>query len=178
MPRVHTVKKARKDQPDYGIKKGETYYYWTFKVGARGSRKVVSKTYPKQSQLTQSEYLSACYSAQESVEAVEVTADCFDDLISVLESAKSDIESAGEECQGKYENLPENFQNSATGERLQNRSESCQTLADAIDTAISELTDLRDTQGDDVGEEEDEESDNVVDKIQAILDDISWEFGD
>lgn len=142
---------------------------------------VVSFTYPKPSQLTQSEYFGACYSAQESVEAVEITADCFDDLIGALEGAKSDIESAGEECEGKYDNLPDNFQNSATGERLQNRKEACDAVVQSIDNAISELTDLRDTQGDDVGDDEEEgdgEEDDITDKIQSILDEIEWEFGE
>ena len=50
MPRVYTVNAARKDYPDDGISKGDTYYYWKFNYGS----KVKSKTYPKRSQLTRS----------------------------------------------------------------------------------------------------------------------------
>lgn len=49
MPRVNFVKRARKDHPG-GIKKGESYYWWSFRYG--GDR--YSKTYPRRSQLTQS----------------------------------------------------------------------------------------------------------------------------
>ena len=33
MPRVHFVKKARKDYPSTGIQKGDSYYWWQFRYG-------------------------------------------------------------------------------------------------------------------------------------------------
>ena len=35
MPRVHFVKKARKDVPNSDIKKGEGYFWWKFNYGAK-----------------------------------------------------------------------------------------------------------------------------------------------
>jgi len=50
MPRVHFVKHARKDNDL--VKKGESYYWWKF----RFTGKCMSKTPPRKSQLTESEY--------------------------------------------------------------------------------------------------------------------------
>jgi len=35
MPRVHFVKKARRDYPDDDIKKDESYYWWKFRFDVR-----------------------------------------------------------------------------------------------------------------------------------------------
>ena len=51
MPRVYTVKSARKAHGNT-IAVGDTYYWWKFRYGG----KRVSKTYPKPWQLTQSTY--------------------------------------------------------------------------------------------------------------------------
>lgn len=69
MPRVHFVKKARKDVSNSDIKKGESYYWWKFRFGG----KCVSRTPPKQSQLTQSDFLSQIYKIQDRIS--EMTTD-------------------------------------------------------------------------------------------------------
>ena len=61
--KVHKCK-ARKDYPNSGIKKGDTYYWWKFYKGPLYR----SLSYPKRSQLTQSEYLSTIYETQEELE--------------------------------------------------------------------------------------------------------------
>ena len=61
--KVHKSK-ARKDYPNSGIKKGDTYYWWKFYKGPLYR----SLSYPKRSQLTQSEYLSTIYETQEELE--------------------------------------------------------------------------------------------------------------
>jgi hypothetical protein len=52
MARAHFVKKARKAIPGTDIKKGDSYYWWKFRFGGKRT----SKTAPKASQLTQSEF--------------------------------------------------------------------------------------------------------------------------
>jgi hypothetical protein len=65
MPRVHHVKKARKDNPV--AKVGESYYWWkNFR-----SPKRFSKTFPKRSQLTGSDKLSRLYGAAEDVSEID-----------------------------------------------------------------------------------------------------------
>ena len=68
MPRVYFVKKARKDYP-VGIKKGDSYYWWKFRYG--GIHR--SKTRPRPSQLTQSEFLSTIYAIIEEIQDVTIT---------------------------------------------------------------------------------------------------------
>ena len=70
MTRAHFVKKARKDHPEGDIKKGDSYWWWAFMVGGRGGPKHYSKTQPKASQLTQSEYLGSIADIQDELNAL------------------------------------------------------------------------------------------------------------
>jgi hypothetical protein len=108
------------------IEKGESYYWWAFKNGG----KHLSKTAPKASQLTRSNYLSQLYDLQDRIG--EIKAESPEDLESVVEELKSDLESLKEETEGSLENMPESLQSSPTGELLQER-------VDSLDNAISEL---------------------------------------
>jgi len=117
MPRVHTVKKARKDYPEQGIKKGDTYYYWTFRYG--GKRK--SKTYPKPSQLTQSSFLQTYYGIQENIQEWEGE---ISDLESFREEVITDLESLRDESQDSLDQMPDHLQDSSpVGEMLTARVE-------------------------------------------------------
>lgn len=111
------------------IAAGESYYWWQFKNGP----KHISKERPKQSQLTQSNYLGQLYSIQEQID--DIKCDSPDDLESVVDAIKSDLESLKEETEGSLENMPESLQSSPTGELLQER-------IDALDSAISEFENI------------------------------------
>jgi len=108
------------------IAKGESYFWWAFKNGG----KHFSKTRPKNSQLTQSNYLSQLYSIQETIE--EVSASDVDDLESIIQDIKDNVESLKDETQESLDNMPESLQYSPTGELLQER-------VDALENALSEL---------------------------------------
>lgn len=133
MPRVTFVKKARKDQPNSGIKRGDSYYWWKFRWGP----KMVNKTPPKPSQLTQSEFFIALYSIQESIEALEADKDLEDNLLSIID----EIRGLREECEEKRSNMPEQLQDSETGELLGERAEAMTAWADELTTVDFE-TDL------------------------------------
>lgn len=106
MPRVHYVKKARKDNPV--AQKGEPYYWWKFRYGG----KRYSKTYPKASQLTQSDFLRWLYDWQEQ------TIDTWDALQDMIE----EFTERREECEESLENMPDSLrESSASGELLQLR---------------------------------------------------------
>src|SRR5688500_15891789 len=125
MPRVYT-QVARKDYPQQGIKKGETYYKWSIKTGPISGRTYKSKTYPKPLQLTGSEFMSTLYSIEEDLgglsvdsegtyaEKIEGVKDYIDEIIGQLEDLRS-------ETQGKLDNMPEGLQQGGTGELLQER---------------------------------------------------------
>lgn len=124
MPRVHTVQKARKDQPEHGISKGDTYYWWKF----RNSGKQVSKQYPTKSQLTQSDFLQSVYELENSI-------GCFT-WASVEEEVEDLIEELSElveTCRESLENMPEHLQESSpTGEILQERIDNLEMWVDGL----------------------------------------------
>jgi hypothetical protein len=108
------------------IAKGESYYHWAFQYGG----KHYSKTQPKPSQLTQSNYLSQLYTIQETIADIEPGGN--DDIDSIIRDTVSDLENLKDECENSLSNMPESLQSSPTGELLQER-------IDALDNAISEL---------------------------------------
>lgn len=126
MPRVHSVKKARKAYPIYGIEPGDPYYWWKFRYRPR----IMSKTYPKRSQLTQSGFLSQLYDLEDGV-----TSDCTSDQ---LESLIAGLEVLGEECQESLDNMPEHLQeSSSSGMLLQER-------IDALEGWVADLQGILD----------------------------------
>lgn len=128
MPRVHS-QTARKDYPEIGVKKGEVYYKWTFKNRHGRGTEVKSKTYPKPSQLTRSEFLSQAYALQERIEALEAN----DTLPSEVEDIVSDLRSLADEQDEKFNNMPEGLQQGDTGQMLEQRRDSTNEFADELE---------------------------------------------
>jgi hypothetical protein len=128
MPRVHH-RKARKDYPNQGIEKGDMYYTWAIKM-QRGGIVKRSKTYPKRSQLTLSDFLGQAYDLDD---AVQEAPD-----IDTLRALADDIRSLGQEQQEKLDNMPEQLQYAASGELLQERIDQCEEWADSVEAACDE----------------------------------------
>lgn len=124
MPRVHT-QKANKDYPDHGIKKGDTYYWWKFRYGG----KRISLTQPRSSQLTTSEFLSRLYSIQES----QGDLDTEDNLAEWVRSTIVDLREMADEQDEKFNNLPDNFQMSDNGQKMEARANACNIAADSLE---------------------------------------------
>lgn len=122
MPKVHHVKKARKDNSV--VKRGESYYWWKFNFGA----KYYSKTFPKLQQLTQSDFWIQVFDIQDSLQAVQVSDD-IDEIISTIEELR-------EEQEEKLSNMPEQLQESSTsGELLQSRGYSLEEFISELESA-------------------------------------------
>jgi hypothetical protein len=136
MPRVHRVKSARKDHPECGVKAGEPYYWWKHKL-AYGGLKRCSKSYPRGSQLTLSDYQGAVLTLQESIE--DYTIDCdapveaANDLEDALSGWSEEARDIGNQQRDKYDNLPENFQQGDTGLLLEERVDACEGWASEIE---------------------------------------------
>lgn len=176
MARAHFVKKARKDYPEHGIKKGESYWWWAFMTGRRGGPKRYSKTKPKRSQLTNSEYLSTVYGYDEEaaeIEAAVCDADSLRDAASSLEDLAGRIRETGEEQREKYENMPEGLQQGDTGQLLEARADACERIAEELESLASELQQYADEHGDEEKEEEDQEAD-FAGEAQRITSEIDW----
>lgn len=125
MPRVNHVKKARKDVKDTDIKAGDSYYWWKFRYGG----KRYSKTPPRPSQLTQSEFLSTVYDIQEEIEGLPAD----DSLPGAVEDIVSRLRDLASECEEKKSNMPDALQDGDTGQMLQDRADACEAAADELE---------------------------------------------
>jgi DNA repair ATPase RecN len=156
MPRVHKVQKARKDNP--AAKAGEPYYWWKFRYGG----KRYSKSYPKASQLTQSEYFGTVYCVEESF--ADFTG-AKEDLESLLSDAESELETLVDELEEKQGNLEEAFPNGCPSlELITERHEAAQETLESVQAATEALESL--------DEDEDEEA-----ALDGIISDIEWNWG-
>lgn len=127
MPRVHYVKKARKDNPV--AQKGESYYWWKFRFGG----KRYSRTYPRPSQLTQSAYFGTLYDLIDMINEYDIELGDEGAVEGLRDEVEGELDSLRDECQGSLDNMPESLQYAPTGELLQER-------IDALDNAINELS--------------------------------------
>lgn len=156
MARVHFVKAAAKDNPV--AKKGESYYWWKPRYGS----KRYSKTQPRPSQLTTSDFLSQQMELEERIgdmKADDYTT--FEDLRSEVEEIVSEIQSLGEEQGDKLSNMPDSLQQGPTGELLEGRASSCEEWADELSGV-----DL------DVDEPTEEEAKSALDLDEPTIDDV------
>ncbi|HUW14874.1 MAG TPA: hypothetical protein VM537_34460 [Anaerolineae bacterium] len=127
MPRVTRVEKARKDYPEAGISKGDTYYHWSFRYGGKHR----SKDRPRPSQLTQSK-LSGAYAAQESIEDLSGETD-IDTIRSVVESAISEIQEVAEEYRDSADTIRETFSESPTADECEEKAEALESYAEELE---------------------------------------------
>lgn len=135
MARVHH-RKAAKDYPQFGIAKGEMYYYVKIKTGPRTSREMRSKTPFKRSALTQSDYLAQLYDWEDSKAEIS-------DMDSAQQFA-DDIRALGEEQDEKFNNMPEGLQQGDSGQMLEERRDACEQAASDIEEIISEWESAKD----------------------------------
>lgn len=138
MAKVNKVLKAAKDYPHINVKKGEPYFWWKFRHGSR----VMSKTYPHPSQLTQSEFLGEMMALEESIgelsfnDPSEVT-----DWIQETKDRMEELRDAQEEKKG---NMPEGLQEGPIGEMLQARYDSLEDLINELDNIEADYEDPSD----------------------------------
>ena len=98
MPKVHFVKKARKDNS--AVKAGESYYWWKFRYGP----KICSATLPKRSQLTRSAFFSQLWEIEDRI--AELTPDTIEDF----EGIKEDVAQLLEETEENLDMIPQQLQ--------------------------------------------------------------------
>ena len=136
MPKVHTIKSARKDYPAEGIKKGDTYFKWSIKTGPATGIIYRSKTYPKPSDLTGSPFQKSLLEIQEHISNLEASGyETAEDLSSELDGILGGIDSLRDETQTSLENMPESLQEGGVGQMLQER-------IDGLDSWISDLQEV------------------------------------
>jgi hypothetical protein len=129
MTRSHFVKKARRDYPEAGetlnIKKGDSYYWWKFRRGG----KHFSRTAPKPSQLTQSDFYQKVYSLQEEHQSPP---DSICEVETERDAMVEGLNNIKDEEEGKLDNMPEGLRDGNSGQIIQDR-------ISALEDAISNL---------------------------------------
>ena len=137
-------RKARKDYPDAGIKKGDTYFFAQIKTGPRSSRIIRSKERIPQSKLTTSAFMSTVYGIQESFDGIVHDNSAPD----ALKDLAQQVRDLGEETQSSFDNMPDGLQQGDTGQMLEERVSNCEqwaddieAIADTLETTISEIED-------------------------------------
>lgn len=168
MARVHTAK-AAKDYPEYGIKKGDTYFWWQlYKQPKR-----MSKDRPRPSQLTGSAKLSAAYAAQEAAEDAVVGSASTEDLVEALRQAAEDARSVAEEYEESASSIRETFSESSTADECEEKAEALNDWADELEQACDEIESL-DRKDFEEGDEGDEEFANAACEIaEAAIGNLS-----
>lgn len=137
MPRLHFVKKARKDNDRCGVKAGESYYWWQNRgAGGKGAGiKRCSKTRPRPSQMTLSDYTAAVLGLQEDISDNAGQIDNVGDLMAMRDDWAEQARSIGVEQADKLANMPEGLQQGPTGELLQERADACEAWGGEIESA-------------------------------------------
>ena len=162
MAKSNFVKAARKDYPEAGIKKGDSYYWWKFNFSKVVHR---SKLPPSRSQLTQSEFLSSVYDIEDRLSDLSKNQVLtIEDVQSEIEDIVSELETLRDETQEKLDAMPEQLQDtSSSGELLQSRVENLEGMINDL-----EAVDFDDKQ------DEETEAEQVGRKVEE-LSSISYE---
>lgn len=138
MPKIQTSK-AAKDYPNEGIKKGDTYYSWSFYRGPT----IRSKTYPKRSQTTASPNLSAAYAVTESYEEARNVAKSPEEVIAAIDEAVSEADNVLEQYDETISNLEEAFTGGCPNlDTAQEQRDALDEFKEALESARSEIEGL------------------------------------
>lgn len=128
--KVYT-KKAAKDYPEHGIKRGDVYYEWCF----YRQKPNKSKTYPRESELVSDEDFASALAVFEQFDPnAEVTYDNLQEMISTLTEARDNMES-------RYDDLNDGLRAGSVGTTLEERKDQISSTIDTLENIISDLDD-------------------------------------
>ena len=167
-----TLTKLDRSQPEDDndeilINVGESYYTWCF----YGGQPQYSKERPKPSQLTQNWFKQELYSIQEKIEEFEP--EDVEDVATFIDEIRDDAESLRDECQEHLDNMPEQLQDSDSGQTLQERIDNLDSVIGDIDNFDSEFESEIEKEDD---ETDDEFLERQSEEKQQWLDDKTSEI--
>jgi hypothetical protein len=156
------------------IKKRDPYIWWKFNYGAKHVRCAEPSCSPKPSELTRSFFWGQIHDLQKEGFAGST----FDDLRDRVAEVVDALNELAEDCEEKFNNMPESLQNGSTGELLTERAETLRNCVSALES-IDIPEDNAPEPFDDDDEEESEELrlyeakvDGVRDELESALSDI------
>jgi hypothetical protein len=155
MAKIHH-RKARKDYPEAGIKKGDMYYYCAMKTGPRSSKVMRQLTPFKPWQTTTSAFFAALWQWEDEFQRMEGLDDVEEMLIQLRD--------IGEEEQQKFDNMPEGLQMGDTGQMLEERATACETAADEIESIRDEIDNFHNAT--------DDERAYILDSVKKVTVDV------
>ena len=171
--RLHHVKKARKTYRGTGVKKGCEYWWWSFKFGPRH----MSLTKPPRSRLTRSAFLGTIWDLEDGLkaqaDALAASEESLEALAAACEQAAEEVRALGQECASTRDNMPQQLQdNPSNGGLLQERAEACETIADALEDAASQV---RDAIGDLDGVANGDGDSTAIENAANAVTGVSWD---
>lgn len=143
--------------------KGEYYYTWGMMMGGRGVQQR-SRTEPRRSQLTNSDFLGQIYDLEDGFAPTDATSP--EDLQDMRDDVAQQLRDLGQEQQDKFDNMPDGLQQGDTGQLLEERAQSCEQIADEL-----EQVDLDDF-------DEDLDEDEVNEAMDAFREENNLEEGE
>jgi hypothetical protein len=163
-------RRANKAYPENGIEKGDMYYFAQIKTGPYSSRTIRQKHPISQSQLTTSEYLQSLYALQE-------TARCFTHITDFLD-VPDQLRELADAARERLASMPESLQQSDAGQLLETRADSCESVADEIESLTSDWDEdaLREEYAEEPADSDD--TTTLDDDVQTKIDDACSELVD
>lgn len=166
MPKVHFVKKARKDNPV--CKRGESYYWASFKTGPRSSMKRMWTTYPKQSQLTLSK-MSGAYAADETIDDIDTVTMDHIDIAAAIRDVIEQVESVRDEYQESYDNMEQAFPSGCpTMEEIQEKIDALESWICGLENAETDAENIDEVEDDKDNEQLEQYLQEKMDVVDGI----------
>jgi hypothetical protein len=168
MPRINRVKKCQKDQGECSkchlpLPVGSPYIFWKFRYGGKVKRCTSPGCYPKPSELTQSEFLTLVYSAEETLSAFTDKYDA-EAVVQALEDAYSNVEEARDLRHEAADNIEQYFEGSEKAEELREQGDEAEQWLDEIERAKDDAEEVQN------GDWEPTDDESVEDRLTEIMD--------
>lgn len=142
MPRVTTVKSARKPQGDCGhcgkqLGVGQPYIWWQFRYRPKLKRCTEQACYPRRSELTQSEILADLWDAVDDADDAAAKATTIDELVEIKSEAAERIQEVAGMVEGKVENMVEGFgHETSSSDELAERGSAIEGFGEEVEEAF------------------------------------------
>lgn len=132
MPAIVKKVKAQKDYPAFGIRRGQEHYTWSIPQGGT-FQKFRSLTQPKKSQLVPAGY-------QQDFAVLQETAAALGDIDDAeqIQGLIDEIVALKEDTEEKLGNMPQQLQDSNTGQLMQDRITELETWIDELTEIMSD----------------------------------------
>lgn len=146
------------------VKKGQKYYTWTM----YGCRPSIQLTAPTRQQLTGSDFLCQVYDLEDRLTSLRDGGyEDVEDLQDAVDEIVSEIRSLADEQDEKRNNMPEQLQDSGSGETLQNRYDSLNEWADNIEGVSIDFDKDEDQSEEEQAQAWEEYRDEVTDELSS-----------